>query len=143
MIEEKARVTAIRDGFAVIEVVRTSGCQSCELKSGCGTGSLGRLLGFKPKPFTVKNELGLKPGDTVMLAVAERSFALAGFLVYLLPLLTLFLFAIVADVLLGTSDVFTVLAGLFGLATGLYFSGWFSRHTVAQNLQPKIVRQIW
>lgn len=143
MIEEQARVTAIRDGDAIVEVVRASGCQACELKAGCGTGSLGRLLGFKQKPFTVKNELDLRPGDRVILALAEKSLALAGLLVYLLPLASLFIFAIVAELWLAAGDALTVLAALLGLATGLFFSAWLSRHALVKNVQPRVVRQIW
>lgn len=143
MIEEQARVTAVRDGFAVVEVDRTSGCQACELKAGCGTGSLGRLLGFKQKPFSVKNELNLRPGDRVILALAEKSFVLAGFLVYLLPLMSLFVFAIVTEVWLAAGDTLTVLAALLGLAAGLFFSAWLSRHSLVKDFQPRVVRQIW
>ena len=143
MIEEQAQVTEVRDGVAFIEVIRGSVCQGCDLNAGCGTGALGRLLGFRQKPYSVSNELDLKPGDKVVLEVAEKSFALAGILVYLLPLVNLFAFAMIADLWFGAGDAVTVVVALVGLFSGLWFTGWLSRHALAKNMQPRVVRRIW
>ena len=44
MIEKQAIVVSTVGGIARVEVLRESGCSSCSLKSGCGTGTIGQMF---------------------------------------------------------------------------------------------------
>ena len=143
MIEETAQVKTIHGDFALVEVQRQGGCHGCSLSAGCGTGSLGRLLGSRQKPFSVLNSLNLKPGDRVILGMAENAYVAVGLLVYLLPLATLFLFSIIADSIFGSVDTINVVAAITGLMFGLLVSAKLSKLACFKSIQPQIIRQIW
>lgn len=142
MIEEHALVTAIEKDLVTLQLQRRSACDACQLNAGCGTGSLGRLLGFRPRPLTIRTQLELKPGDQVLVALEERAFLVAGGLVYLLPLAGLFLFAIFADLVLGLTDGSVVAAALVGLFAGFRVSGWLSQRVFQRSMNPRVVRRI-
>jgi sigma-E factor negative regulatory protein RseC len=141
MIEQQAQVTFVKGDKVWMTVKRQSGCQHCSLSEGCGTGSLGKLMGYKSTEWVFPNTLGLKSGDTVMLTIPDKSYLLSSFLIYLLPLLTFFLSAVIAEYLWHAEWV-TVVISLLGLSTGLLFSASLSRRRYANALQPKIMRKI-
>ncbi len=142
MIEQQAQVTFVKGDKVWMTVKRQSGCQHCSLNEGCGTGSLGKLMGYKSTEWVFSNTLGLKSGDKVILAIPDKSYLLSSFLIYLLPLLTFFLSALLAELLWHVEWV-TVVLSMLGLITGLLFSGSLSRRRYANALQPKIMRKIW
>lgn len=143
MIEELAQVKGIQGGNALIEVSRQGGCQGCNLSAGCGTGSLGRLLGHRQKPFLIPNRLNLKTGDKVIVGMPENAYVQAGFLIYLLPLVCLFVFTIVADSLFGSVDGLNVLAAIAGLVGGILLAAKLAKQAFFKSLRPQIIRQIW
>jgi sigma-E factor negative regulatory protein RseC len=142
MIQEQAKVVGLQGDQAIIEVDRQSGCSSCELNGACGTGSLGRLLGHRQKPFAVTNNLKLIKGDRVLLQLPENSLLLSGFLVYLLPLFFMFSFSIMADAVLGAQNWLNVAAALIGLFSGLQLSARIVRNRLGKSLQPHVMRHI-
>lgn len=143
MIEEQALVKSLQGDQALIEVQRQNACQSCDLSEGCGTGSLGRLLGYKKLSLSIPNRDKLRVGDLIIIGMPDKYFHIAGFLVYLLPLIGLFFFAIVANYLFNGTESVTVLASLAGLAFGLLFSGRLAKHDLALKLKPQFIRQIY
>jgi sigma-E factor negative regulatory protein RseC len=121
MIQQLATVIDVIDNKALLSV-HNQGCQSCHLSGACGTGSLGRLLGHRQQPLQVDNLSGLKKGDRVMLELPEKALLYASFSMYLLPLMFMFSFALVAGLLLDASDAINVLAAVIGLFVGLKIS---------------------
>ncbi len=142
MIHEQARVIELKGDQVIVEIDRQSGCQGCELSGACGTGSLGRLLGHRQKPVCVPNRLNLKRGDRVLLQLPEKSLMLSGLMVYLLPLLSMFLFSLLADVLFHSQDWVNVVGAVIGLFTGFGLSSWITHRYLAKSLQPQVSRQI-
>lgn len=142
MIEQQARVVEVKGDQVWMSVERQSGCQHCSLNEGCGTGSLAKLIGFKSTQWVFANTLGLKCGDRVILAIPDKSYLLGSFLIYLLPLLTFFSAAVLAEVLWQLEWV-TVVVSILGLVGGLLLSASLSRRYFAGELQAKIMRQIW
>jgi sigma-E factor negative regulatory protein RseC len=141
MIEQQAQVTSVKGDKVWMTVKRQSGCQHCSLSEGCGTGSLGKLMGYKNTEWVFPNTMGLKSGDKVMLSIPDKSYLLSSFLIYLLPLLTFFLTAVIAE-WLWQAEWLTVVFSISGLTAGLLFSGRLSRRRYAKILQPKIMRKI-
>ncbi|OHC63453.1 MAG: hypothetical protein A2045_04735 [Rhodocyclales bacterium GWA2_65_20] len=82
MTESEAVVTAVEGEFALIEVATTaSACGSCGAKSHCGTAPPG------PRRYAVRNRVGVRAGDAVIVAVPEGAVLKAAMLSYLMPLL--------------------------------------------------------
>jgi sigma-E factor negative regulatory protein RseC len=141
MIEQQAQVTLVKGDQVWLTVQNQQGCQHCSLSEGCGTGSLGKLIGYRSTNWVFNNSLGLKSGDKVVLSIPDRSYLLGSFLIYILPLLSFFVSAAIAEYLWHTEWII-VLLSLSGLIGGILFSARLSRRRYAQRLQPKIIRQI-
>lgn len=141
MIEEKASVISLQGDQAIIQMQRQSGCQSCELSEGCGTGSLGRLLGYRQQNLSIHNDHKLDVGDNVIIGLPEKHFIAVGFLMYLLPLICLFAFAIFANFIFDATQWINAVASLLGLTSGLIITARLSNQTFAGKLQPQFIRQ--
>ena len=126
MIEEVARVIEINADKAMLEVVKTSSCNSCNAKGACGTASLSQVFNFRAPALEVDNTLGAKSGDQVVVALPERSFLAGSFLLYILPLISMILAAAFVGWINGpqitannASELPQIVAGLLGLIGGL------------------------
>ncbi|MDD5035020.1 MAG: SoxR reducing system RseC family protein [Methylococcaceae bacterium] len=138
MIEEEAYVAEVAGDRVWIEKSRQSACSSCS--QSCPSSLAGSLFTAKSVRLTVKTDLDLKPGDRVMVGLAEEVLAAGSFLVYLLPLFALFSGALFGKWLGGT-DGSSALGGLLGLVScfiGLKAAGVFER----THYQPMILRKI-
>lgn len=103
MIEEEAVVTQLDDNQAWIKRLHSGGCSGCLQQSTCGTSVLSKLL--PKREFAVDNDIALKVGDTVTVAVDDSQLLLSSFLLYLLPLLVMILAVILSNNLLPTASV--------------------------------------
>ncbi len=103
MIEEEAVVTQLDNSQVWIKRLHCDGCSGCLQQSTCGPSVLSKLL--PKREFAVDNDMALKVGDTVTVAVDDSQLLLVSFLLYLLPLLVMFLGVIVANILLPTTFV--------------------------------------
>ena len=140
MIEQQAIVLKIRDDLADIKVENSNGCQGCELSGGCGMGSLGRLFGVRTRSFSIPNRQKLKVGDRIIVGLPENYFMAAGFLIYLLPLGTLFVSALMVNYLFDGSEWMNVLGAFMGLAAGLLWSARLARNNLGKDNGPRFIR---
>lgn len=118
MIFERAKVVGIDSDKAIIAKETSSTCEGCYLSGSCMSSGDIRC----DKTFVVLNKLGAKVGDRVEIGLTSPEFFISIILVYLLPLILLFVgFALgtqVAPLLaerLGTQMDTTVVAAVFGL----------------------------
>jgi sigma-E factor negative regulatory protein RseC len=142
MIEQQAQVTLVKGDQVWLTVQSQQGCQHCSLNEGCGTGSLGKLIGYKNTEWVFPNTLSLKSGDKVVLQIPDKSYLLGSFLIYLLPLFCFFVCAGLAEYLWHIEWV-NVAVSLSGLVGGILLSADLSRKRYANRLKPTIIRQIW
>jgi sigma-E factor negative regulatory protein RseC len=143
MLEEDARVLEIRGDSVVVETSRQTACDGCGARTGCGTGLLSQLFGARKARFVVKNTLDLEVGNEVVIAVSEAGVLKGALLVYVLPLLAMFLGAILAHLAFSpASEGVTIAASAAGFLVTL---GWVrARHGSAAGdtrFQPVVVRR--
>ncbi|MDG4813084.1 SoxR reducing system RseC family protein [Hydrogenovibrio sp. 3SP14C1] len=122
----QGRVEKVEKGMAYVSTKRETGCSGCQTQKGCGTSVLAQL--FSPKsttPIQVVNDLGAKEGDEVILSMDESHLIKHSLMGYGVPLLGLFIGAILFQVALTSlfqmpsKDGGALLGGLIGL-----FLGW-------------------
>ncbi len=101
MIEELAIVVKIENHQVWVEAGPNSACGGCSQKASCTTNAVGNVL--KKKSVPVDCDMQLKIGDQVMVAIDENLLLRASLLLYLLPLVGLFLGAGIAEWLLRSS----------------------------------------
>jgi len=148
MIEETATVIDCVDSQARVEVQRRSTCQSCNAKSGCGTAVFSKTLGKKVSQFTVENSLDLSVGDKVLVGMHENAFLTGSVIVYLLPLITMMLFALLGEwsavLLYGySSEAHTIVFATIGFIVGLRVISIFSlRIKNDTRYQPIAIRKL-
>ncbi|MGD2052544.1 MAG: SoxR reducing system RseC family protein [Gammaproteobacteria bacterium] len=123
MIEETARVIAIENGQLWLEAQTTSACSACEAKQGCGTSVLSKWVGRKFTRFQVPNTVNARVGDEVVVGLAEEAMLKGSVLVYLLPLLAMIGFALLAESLIaaeaGARDLMVLVSAIVGFALTL------------------------
>jgi len=121
MIEQTARVVEIDSNWIVVATESQSGCNSCNVKSGCGTSLLGQLFPNRPaqqlRLATADLDTAPRVGDRVVIGIDEAFLQQSTLLLYLVPLLGLLLGAI-AGVPIG-GEPMSILLGLLGLSVGL------------------------
>ncbi|MFT5504064.1 MAG: sigma-E factor negative regulatory protein RseC [Gammaproteobacteria bacterium] len=108
MIIEQAKVTRIVTSGVEVELLNQSGCEQCELQSGCGTGAIGKLLGNRQKPLFVSARPGMRVGDKLKIGVTEHSLYLVCLLMYGMPLVSMIISAIILT-LLGIPEFLIIL----------------------------------
>lgn len=143
MIEEPGRVIALEAGAVWVETLRKSTCSSCSANAGCGQGLMDKLgVGRNRGLVRALSDLQLQVGDSVVIGVREELLLRGAFLVYLLPLVCLFAFALFAR-WLGLSEPLVILSGLTGLVLAWLVVRWRSRRTAGDPaLQPVVVRAL-
>lgn len=139
MVEEKAIVTGVVEGLAIIQVQRHSACSHCELSKGCGTGAVGRLLGHRSKPLTIRNQYNLKVGDSVVLGLHDKAFLKASLLIYGVPLLGLLVGGLLAQGLFEGSEMVTIILAGVGFVSGLLYSAVIARNRYSRQFNPVIL----
>ena len=131
------RVVKTEPGFAYVLTQRESGCSGCQSEKGCGTSTLAKLFAPESKsPLKIKDEIGLKTGDQVVLSLDESDLIKHSFMAYGLPLLGLFVFAGLFQVMLFPeiqNDLPAVLGASMGLAVG-----WWLTQRVYKPVQPTL-----
>jgi sigma-E factor negative regulatory protein RseC len=142
MIEEQGTVVAVQSKVVIVEVVRTSACQSCKAKQGCGQAVLSEW-GDESKQqaknhFAIPTEQPLKVGDSVVLGMQPDVISLVALLVYILPLMTA-VGALSLGLVLGFNEAVQLLLFVFGLLSAYGVMRHFSFIQTAR-LTPEILR---
>ena len=149
MIEQTAVVVSIESGYAWIVPQHGNGCGSCSAKNGCTTANASPLDFFRqqrePQKMRVLNTLYARPGDVVVVGMQGEALIVYSVLAYLLPLLSLLVFAMLGREmftwLLMSADLGAVFGGISGLLGGLKFANLISAHSlVRDDFQPVILR---
>lgn len=143
MIEEQGRVVAVQDGSVWVETVRTTACDSCSANKGCGHAVLDRQQAGARARIEVLLDGRVTPslGDHVVIGIPEGALMRGALMVYLLPLVALFLGALAgAGQQLAGVDL-SLAGGLLGLLVGFLGNRWYSvRNARNPAIQPQLLR---
>ena len=141
MIEQEGRVVAVERGAVWVQTRRQSTCGSCAIKAGCGQGLMDQL-GVRAGQGLVKArcDLQLKVGDEVVIGIGETQLLKAACMVYVLPLVSFFLWAGTAQQA-AWSEQWIILSGLFGLALAFgLIRFWDKRQAQTLTQHPVVLR---
>ncbi len=123
MLEERGVVISVNEQFTTVQTKRSNSCGECAANKSCGTASLANVLGQKYTEIKAIRHENAKVGDTVIIGLSEQTLVRSALLLYLLPLLTMFVMAISYKTLAlmlhwQQSELLIALAGLTGLLLG-------------------------
>lgn len=147
MIEEQGQVIRTEGEFAWVHTQRKSTCGQCAAQKGCGTNVFSKVLGNKLVEFKALNKIDATAGDQVVLGLHESVLLKSAVLMYVLPLVMMFVFALLATVLghsleLNLSQAWVSLFAVMGLLSGFLGARLFARaHQADERYQPVILRR--
>lgn len=148
MIEERAVILmldnasgdATSNSTATLEIERKTACGICGQTRGCGNSIWGKLFAHQSTAFKAQNRINAKVGDSVIVGINEKALVKSAMLLYILPLATMLIGAILAKQL-NASELAAMLGAAAGLAIGLL---WVKGHAMSSSYfslqQPVILR---
>lgn len=144
MIEELAVVVDAGDGYAWVETRRRSACGACSASDGCGTATLAKIWGERRMRVRAISTWPLRPGDAVIVGLAEGALLRGSLLVYLLPISLLLAGALLGQAAFaGAGEEPVVLAGAVGLSLGFLAARVLSRRLRGDaRFQPVVMRRL-
>lgn len=147
MITENAIVVSIDNNQTWIETQRKSVCGQCSANKGCGTSVLSKVIGNKLSKIKAINNINAQVGDEVVIGLNEQSLLKGAFVVYMLPLILLFLFSFVGqlvsdNLLIQNNEFLIILFAVIGFYLGMRKVKSFST-SIAKNekYQPVILKK--
>lgn len=146
MIEERGRIIAGDGDHVWVETERQSACAGCAANKGCGTGVISRFYSGRFSRVRALNTINARPGDQVVLGLAEDALVRGSLAVYGLPLLTLMLMsllgsAVAAELEMRNGDGLTAAFGVSGVLLGFWLVRRFGRRIARDSrYQPVILR---
>lgn len=147
MITENAIVVSIDNNQTWIETQRKSACGQCSANKGCGTSVLSKVIGNKLTKIKAINNINAQVGDEVVIGLNEQSLLKGAFVVYMLPLILLFLFSFIGqlvsdNLLIQNNEFLIILFAVTGFYLGMRKVKSFST-SIAKNekYQPVILKK--
>lgn len=150
LLVERARVVAI-DTSSIssvnaiwVETFQQSSCGSCASKDTCGQGVLNRWFGRRSHSYRVlcdaEQLAQCSIGQWVEITVPQGVIVQAALLAYIVPLIVMCLFSVVAEAIFAT-DLLSIAAGFSGLLLGFYGIKRYERGFANDiSRQPKLLR---
>lgn len=150
MIEEHAQVIALEDDDVWVQTQRRSACGQCAANKGCGTATLSKVLGNKRSRVRALNPRAtpVAVGDEVIIGINEQALVRGSLAVYTVPLLSLFVFGFLgqilsAQLLMTNHDILPIVLGLSGLLLGFFWVRRFTRGIAKDaRYQPVLLRRV-
>ena len=146
MIEERAVIlslesqTSAADSTATLEIERKIACGLCGQTRGCGNSIWGKLFAHQSTAFKAQNCINAKVGDSVIVGINESALLKSALLLYITPLASMLIGAILATQIYDTNG-YAMLGALVGLVLGFV---WVKGHTMSNSYfklqQPVILR---
>ena len=140
MISEQGIVEEIRKNTAVIKIERSSSCKHCADKDSCSIADRNMLI-------EVKNSLNANEGDRVEVSVPEGTFVKLSLMVYIFPVVSLMIGAILGNFLaklLNTEPSATaaIAAAVFLAASFLFLKVFDKKKNAGEKYSPRMTRII-
>ena len=139
LAEEIATVSFIEGDYAYLKAESVSACSSCSAKSACGAKTISKS--DSAYNLRVKNTLNLKKGDSVILALESNKLLLGTAIMYILPLIMLFISAYLGKVTFGETG--SIIGGVFGLLGGLLLiRKMIFKGGEAKQFEPTVIQKV-
>jgi len=146
MMEESAKILAVKEGQAYISAFRQSSCGDCSARSGCGTSVLSRYIGTRSMQMWVNDPIGVEVDDEVIIQLPETGLFRASFLFYLFPLILFIAFAIFGEYITRLleldTEILVVTFATAGLFTAFAWLHLAEKKIIHDNhLRPVIIKR--
>ena len=139
MMREWATVESWENGVATLHTEAKTTCNSCSARKGCGSQMLNKLGPKNAHVMQVNSEKPLQPGQRIELGIKESSLLSSALMVYITPLVGLFIGAGLFQYWFST-DIASACGALLGGVGGFFTAKWLSTLIGDKNaFQPVIL----
>ncbi len=139
MMREWATVVSWSNGIATLHSEIKTSCSSCSARKGCGSHMLDKLGPKNAHVMKVASAEPLAAGQRIELGIAEKSLLSSALLVYMTPLVGLFIVAGLFQALFHT-DLAAVSGALLGGVGGFILAKGISTYLgKSASFQPVIL----
>lgn len=135
MMREWATVVSCQDGVATLHSEIKTSCSSCSARKGCGSHMLNKLGPKNAHVMKITTAEPLLPGQRIELGIAEQSLLSSALLVYMTPLVGLFILAGLFQMLFHSdlaAAAGALLGGIGGFIIAKGISGYLSKSAAFQ-----------
>nr|WP_024965421.1 SoxR-reducing system protein RseC [Pantoea sp. IMH] len=135
MMREWATVVSCQDGVATLHSEIKTSCSSCSARKGCGSHMLNKLGPKNAHVMKIATAEPLSPGQRIELGIAEQSLLSSALLVYMTPLVGLFILAGLFQMLFHSdlaAAAGALLGGIGGFIIAKGISGYLSKSAAFQ-----------
>ncbi|AEI38172.1 SoxR reducing system RseC family protein [Zymomonas mobilis] len=141
-LESCAHVVALEGDVAWFEPDLPSGCAGCNHSVTC-VSALTKQSPSEMRRFSLPNDQHFQMGEQIIVAVPAATLVKTALFSYGVPLLTLFIFALVAKYSFGAGDGGAALASLLGLVCGFFCVSLGNRYFAGtHHSKPHFVRRV-
>lgn len=147
MITENATVVLVENNQTWIETQRKTACGQCSANKGCGTSVLSKVIGNKLSRMKAINNIDARVGDQVVVGLKEEYLLKGAFMTYMLPLLYLFMFALLGQLVASQlqtlqNELLIIIFSVLGFYLGIRKVRKFSQAVADnENYQPVILKK--
>ncbi len=139
MMREWATVISWHDGVAILHSETKTSCNRCSARKGCGSHLLNQIGPKNAHIIEIRCQNPLQPGQRVELGIGEKNLLGSAMLVYMAPLVSLFVIASVFYILLDT-DLAAITGALLGGIGGFLVAKSLVAHISSRSdFQPVIL----
>ncbi|MDH2394903.1 SoxR-reducing system protein RseC [Providencia rettgeri] len=121
MVKEWATVVRWQNGRALLRYGSSSGCGSCGARKTCGSYALSKIGPNTEHELEIAIEQPLVEGQKIEVGIPEGSLIRSALLVYLTPILGLFIFASLAQAF-DFEQFWIAISGIIGGIIGFYIA---------------------
>jgi len=126
--------------------MRKSACDSCSARSGCGQGTLSKLLSPEASHVQAIDKLDVSVGKEVVIGIPENTVLKSSLLMYLMPLVLMLVAAMIAagfgEILALNEDLLAASGGAMGFSIGLLIVRWYGKkHANSTDFQAVVLRE--
>lgn len=139
MMKEWATVISWHAGIATLSTDAKTTCSRCSARQGCGSQLLNKLSQKNADLLTIASVEPLQPGQKIELGIPEASLLGSALLVYITPLVMLFLAAGISQYWFQT-DFAAACGAILGGIMGFLLARLIASHfTQRPEMQPIIL----
>ncbi len=121
MIEERATVIEVSDGYIWLDIECRSTCVGCNASSRCEGGILSEIYRNKLIWVQAPSYISLQPGDKVVISMDDGLLLRGALLFYLLPLVFLLFGVTLGKALFALADECALIfSGIIGTLFGFF-----------------------
>jgi len=148
MLLETAHVVAVEADSVWVETIRKSSCGTCAAQKGCGHSLLGRISASRRNYIQVFSGAlqasRCSVDDHVRISIPEQVIIHGSLVVYMLPLVSMLLMAVLATTVSAASqDLLAIGGAVAGFALGVGLVRWHAWcHKSDKSMQPTLVELV-